>query len=73
MCGQSVNEFLNQVVGRHDPLFLQIFRQELDFPIRDLRKSMLSDWWASKNKAQVPGLGVSAKVVHAVGSTMLLE
>ena len=40
VCGQSVDEFLNLVVGRHDPLFLQVFRQELDFSIRDLRESM---------------------------------
>ena len=46
-CGQTVDEFLNQVVGCHDPLFLQIFRQKLDFSIGDLREAMLGNRWSS--------------------------
>jgi hypothetical protein len=43
--GKSGNELFNQVLGRDDPLFLQIFRQKLDFSIRDLLETMLSDGW----------------------------
>src|ERR1700676_1060236 len=44
---QSADKFLNQIMGCYDPLFLQIFCQKLDFSIRDLRESMLSNRWSS--------------------------
>lgn len=47
VCGKSVDEFLNQVVRRHDPLFFQVFRQKVAFTIRDLRESVLGNRWSS--------------------------
>jgi hypothetical protein len=73
LCGQSVNEFLKQVVGRHDPLFLQIFRQKLDFSIRDLDESVLSDRWSSnvpryisQLKQRVLDAGQSQRIIAMV-------
>jgi hypothetical protein len=61
VCGQSIDEFLNHVVGRHDHLLPQIYRQKLDFLVKEPLDM------TSAGKARQATLGSSSNGITPLG------